>query len=94
MEKNGSRSAERDKKVFSFLCNVLIVRHLKIQFIMKGAWRKRLDNIECSLNKIRRKLKKAEETNAYIKQDLGDEVIYCFKDRELGEWFDSERKKY
>lgn len=31
--------------------------------------------------------------NAYIKQDFGDEVIYHFEDRELGEWFDNERKK-
>lgn len=45
------------------------------------------------LNDIRRRLKVAEAEHTYTKYGSGQDVFYCFSDRELGEWFNLTREE-
>lgn len=57
-------------------------------------WRNKLDNIGDMLISIRRRLKIAEEENAFTKSDNRDhEVFYCFRDRELEKRFNFTREE-
>mgnify|MGYP004513392359 CR=1 FL=1 len=57
-------------------------------------WRQKLDNIGDMLASIRRRLKIAEEESAFTKTNSSDnEVFYCFRDRELEEWFNITREE-
>lgn len=57
-------------------------------------WRQKLDNIGDVLASIRRRLKIAEEESAFTKTNSSDnEVFYCFRDRELEEWFNITREE-
>lgn len=61
--------------------------------IQNPLWREKLDTIADMLNSIRRRLKVAEAGGAYTKYDSGEDVIYCFSDYELGEWFNLTREE-
>lgn len=58
--------------------------------VINSDWHKKLDIIYDLLIALRNRLKMAEKDGTYTK--YGDyEVMYCFRDRELEEWFDSTR---
>ena len=61
--------------------------------IQNPSWREKLDTIADMLNSIRRRLKVAEAEKAYTKYGSGQDVFYCFSDRELGEWFNLTREE-
>ena len=61
--------------------------------IQNSIWREKLDIIADMLSAIHRRLKIAEAEQAYIKYGLGQDVFYCFSDREFGEWFNITREK-
>lgn len=61
--------------------------------IQNPSWREKLDTIADMLNSIRRRLKVAEAEGIYTKYDSGEDVIYCFSDYELGEWFNLTREE-
>lgn len=61
--------------------------------VHNSSWREKLDTIADMLNSIRRRLKVAEAEKAYTKYGSGEDVFYCFSDRELGEWFNLTREK-
>jgi hypothetical protein len=61
--------------------------------IQNPIWRKKLDTIADMLNDIRRRLKVAEAEHTYTKYGSGQDVFYCFSDRELGEWFNLTREE-
>ena len=62
--------------------------------IKNPMWRQKLDNIGDMLASIRRRLKIAEEESAFTKTNSSDnEVFYCFRDRELEEWFNITREE-
>lgn len=61
--------------------------------IQNPAWREKLDTIADMLSAIRRRLKIAEVEQAYTKYGSGQDVFYCFSDRELGEWFNLTREE-
>ena len=45
------------------------------------------------LTAIRRRLKIAKKEKAYSTYGTGEDVAYCFYDRELAEWFNSTREE-
>lgn len=53
-------------------------------------WREKLDVVGDMLSALRKRLKIAKASGAYSMYGEGD-VMYCFYDRELEEWFDSTR---
>ena len=55
-------------------------------------WREKLNLIGDMLTALRRRLKIAKAAGAYSTYGE-EEVMYCFSDRELGEWFDSTREE-
>lgn len=55
-------------------------------------WREKLNVIGDMLSALRRRLKIAKAAGAYSTYGEG-EVMYCFSDRQLGEWFDSTREE-
>ena len=62
--------------------------------IKNPMWRQKLDNIGDMLASIRRRLKIAEEESAFTKTNSSDnEAFYCFRDRELDEWFNITREE-
>lgn len=61
--------------------------------IQNPSWREKLDTIADMLNSIRGRLKVAEAEKAYTKYGSGQDVFYCFSDRELGEWFNLTREE-
>ena len=61
--------------------------------IQNSLWREKLYTIADMLTAIRRRLKIAKGENAYSLYGTGEEVTYCFHDRELAEWFNSTREE-
>ena len=61
--------------------------------IQNPSWREKLYAITDMLTAIRRRLKIAEKEKAYFKRGTGENVVYCFNDRELGEWFNYTREE-
>ena len=60
--------------------------------ISNDEWREKLNVIGDMLSALRRRLKIAKAAGAYSTYGEG-EVMYCFSDRQLGEWFDSTREE-
>ena len=54
---------------------------------------KKLYTITDMLTAIRRRLKIAKKENAYSTYGTGEDVAYCFYDRELAEWLNSTREE-
>ena len=61
--------------------------------VQNPSWREKLDTIADMLNSIRRRLKIAKAEKVYTKYGSGQDVFYCFSDRELGEWFNLTREE-
>ena len=61
--------------------------------LINPVWRDKLDNICEMLVSIRRRLKIAKAEHAYTIYGTGDDVFYCFCDREIEEWFDLTRRE-
>lgn len=64
-------------------------------YVRNQEWREKLDNVVELLTVMRRRLKIAANENAYSFNYYGkshDRGIYCFTDKELGEWFNSSRE--
>ncbi|MCD8052465.1 MAG: HNH endonuclease [Lachnospiraceae bacterium] len=59
--------------------------------IQNPIWREKFEVISDMLVSLRRRLKIAEAEKAYSKHGTGEEVFYCFSDRELGDWFNLTR---
>ncbi len=59
--------------------------------VQNPVWREKLDTITDMLVSIRRRLKIAKEEKAYTSYGTDGDVFYCFRDRELGEWFNLTR---
>lgn len=60
--------------------------------IINQAWREKLNTITDMLVALRKRLKIAKDENLYSTYGKGD-VMYCFNDRDLGEWFDLTREE-
>ena len=60
--------------------------------ISNDEWREKLNVIGDMLSALRRRLKIAKAAGAYSTYGE-EEVMYCFSDRQLGEWFDSTREE-
>lgn len=60
--------------------------------IINQVWREKLDTITDMLIALRKRLKIAKDENLYSTYGKGD-VMYCFYDRELEEWFDLTREE-
>lgn len=58
--------------------------------IMNPTWREKLNTIADMLVTLRKRLKIAKDEKLYSTYGEGD-VMYCFYDRELEEWFDATR---
>lgn len=58
--------------------------------IVNPAWREKLDTIADMLVALRKRLKISRDENLFSPSGKGD-VMYCFYDRELEEWFDATR---
>lgn len=61
--------------------------------IQNPDWREKLDNISEMLVSIRRRLKIAKAERAYTVYGTGNDVFYCFCDREIEEWFNLTRRE-
>lgn len=61
--------------------------------IQNPDWREKLDNISEMLVSIRRRLKIAKAEHAYTVYGTGNDVFYCFCDREIEEWFNITRRE-
>ena len=61
--------------------------------IQNSLWREKLYTIADMLTAIRRRLKIAKKEKAYSTYGTGEDVAYCFYDRELAEWFNSTREE-
>lgn len=61
--------------------------------IQNPDWREKLDNISEMLVSIRRRLKIAKAERSYTVYGTGDDVFYCFCDREIKEWFNLTRRE-
>ena len=59
--------------------------------IQNPDWREKLDTISEMLVSIRRRLKIAKAEHAYTVNRTNGEVFYCFRDREIEEWFNLTR---
>lgn len=61
--------------------------------VQNSLWREKLYTITDMLTAIRRRLKIAKKENAYSTYGTGEDVAYCFYDRELAEWLNSTREE-
>ena len=61
--------------------------------IQNSLWREKLYTITDMLTAIRRRLKIAKKEKAYSTYGTGEDVAYCFYDRELAEWLNSTREE-
>ena len=74
--------------------NGVIVKQAEGKAIIQNPdWRNKLDNISEMLVSIRRRLKIAKAECAYTVHGTGDNVFYCFRDREIEEWFNLTRRE-
>ena len=58
--------------------------------IVNTAWREKLNTIADMLVALRKRLKIAKDENLFSTHGKGD-IMYCFHDWELEEWFDATR---
>ena len=61
--------------------------------VQNSLWREKLYTITDMLTAIRRRLKIAQKEKAYSTYGTGEDVAYCFYDRELAEWLNSTREE-
>ena len=61
--------------------------------VQNSLWREKLYTITDMLTAIRRRLKIAKKEKAYSTYGTGEDVAYCFYDRELAEWLNSTREE-
>lgn len=61
--------------------------------IQNPIWREKFEAISDMLASLRRRLRIAEAEKAYSKRGMGEDVFYCFSDRNLGDWFNLTREE-